>query len=277
MNELINYQTFSNLEEASHLIDLLNANNIPFAIDDSAMRFDISAQHINPLQGGVIVKIQAADVEKADEIYSQETESVDDHYLYSFSDNDIIDVIVNPQDWTEEEIALAKQISAQRNLQPTAELVKSLRKNTDAVQEQIKQENTVRNGASWFLWIAILSALNTTLIIFNQNLHFPVGLGINELIMGTFWGYGEIASMDLRLWGYVASFVLPAFFVFIWAKSKKQNEKMYLAGMIIYGIDTLCALLLSLWVGTAFHVLVLWALYAGYKTMKKREQVSNKM
>ena len=43
-------------------------------------------------------------------------------YLYSFSDNEIVNVIVNPKEWTEEEIELAKKISAQRGL---SELIKS--------------------------------------------------------------------------------------------------------------------------------------------------------
>ena len=64
MENFINYQTFSNLQEASELIDLLNTNQIPFEIDDSAMRFDIAAKNINPLEDGIIIKIRETDKEK---------------------------------------------------------------------------------------------------------------------------------------------------------------------------------------------------------------------
>ena len=43
-------------------------------------------------------------------------------YLYSFSDNEIVNIIVNPKELTEKEIELAKKISVQRNL---SELVRN--------------------------------------------------------------------------------------------------------------------------------------------------------
>jgi|GEM_PF-7061657 len=40
MKYFVNYKIFSNFEEASDLIDLLNANNIPFEADDSLLRYE---------------------------------------------------------------------------------------------------------------------------------------------------------------------------------------------------------------------------------------------
>jgi hypothetical protein len=37
-------------------------------------------------------------------------------YLYSFSDSEIVNVILNPRDWTEIEIVLAKKIASERNI-----------------------------------------------------------------------------------------------------------------------------------------------------------------
>jgi len=47
MDEFIEYQRFVTLDNASFLIDLLDANQIPFKIDDSATRFDMTATTIN--------------------------------------------------------------------------------------------------------------------------------------------------------------------------------------------------------------------------------------
>jgi uncharacterized RDD family membrane protein YckC len=69
MEDFINYQIFSDLQEASLLVDLLNTNQIPFEIDDSSMRFDIAAKNINPLEDGYIIKIREIDKEKVDAIY----------------------------------------------------------------------------------------------------------------------------------------------------------------------------------------------------------------
>ncbi len=58
MDEFIEYQRFSTLDEATPLIDLLDINQIPFKIDDSAMRFDMAATSINPLESGIAFKYE---------------------------------------------------------------------------------------------------------------------------------------------------------------------------------------------------------------------------
>ena len=271
MDEFIEYQRFATLNDTSFLIDLLDANQIPFKIDDSATRFDLAATTINPLEGGIVLQIRLSDKERVDQINfkTTETSSINDHYLYSLSDNDIIDVVVNPDDWTEEELILAKEISKQRNLKPTAELIKSLRKdkNTDKSNEQTKQSKLISGGISWFLWIGIISALNIIAVIFRQNINFVSGLGINYWILGIMDGIRRATGIDLMSLGYVLSFLVSGLFIWIWRKSKQQNKNYYLTGLIIYGLDTLFFLFLKQWYGLGFHVLALLGLYSGYKAL----------
>lgn len=122
MDEFIEYQRFGTLGDASFLIDLLDANQIPFKIDDSANRFDMSAAANNPLEGGIVIQVRPSDKERVDQINfkTSEAASINDHYMYSLSDNDIIDAVVNPEDWTKEENMLAQEIFKQRNLKATA-------------------------------------------------------------------------------------------------------------------------------------------------------------
>jgi len=279
MKDFITYQTFSSLQEASNLIDLLNANQILFEIDDTTMRFDISAKEINPLETGVVIKINATDVEKANGLCNATTDLVSDHYLYSFSDNDIMEIIANPEEWTNEEIELAKKISKQRNLQLTAEIVKSFRKEkiTAQVNEKDKQEKIISGASSWFLWIAILSMINITLIAFGQNISFLLGLGVNYAILGAFNGAGIALETNLMLYGYIATYLFSALYIWIWSKSKKKSQKVYLAGLIIYGIDTLVFVLSKEWFSVAFHLFALWMLYAGYSTLLKYRKQTNKI
>jgi len=274
MKDFVNYQTFSNLDEATGLIDLLNTNNIPFEVDDSSLRYDVSNANSNPMEQGLIIKISANDAEKVDKLNLKvELESSDDHFLYTFSDNDIVDVIVNPENWTEEEAAIANKILKQRNIKPTAELIKSLRKDKiiENKNEQTKQKNIVKGGVSWFLWIGILSVVNTLLLLTYQNLHFPVGLGISDAILGAAIGVKQAAGVDLMIVGYVLTFLVSGFFFWIWYKSKNNNRKFYLTGLIVYVIDTvLCAVVFVIsksWIDLAFHLFVLARLYAGFKAL----------
>ena len=271
MDEFIEYQRFATLNDASFLIDLLDANQIPFKIDDSATRFDLAATTINPLEGGIVLQIRQSDKERVDQINfkTTATASINDHYMYSLSDNDILDVIVNPEEWTEEEISLAKEISKQRNLKLTAELIKLLRKdkNTDKLNEQTKLSKLISGGTSWFLWIGIISALNIIAVIFRQNVNFVSGLGINYGILGIMDGIRRASGIDLMSLGCVLSFLVSGLFIWIWRKSKQQNKNYYLTGLIIYGLDTLFFLFLKQWYGLGFHVLALLGLYSGYKAL----------
>lgn len=271
MDNFIEYQRFATLDDATFLIDLLDANQIPFKIDDSATRFDVSAKTINPLEEGIVIQVKQCDKARVDQINfkTTETSSINDHYMYSLSDNDIIDAVVNPDGWTEEEQILAKEISKQRNLKLTAELIKSLRKdkNPDISDEQTKQSKLISGGTSWFLWIGIISALNIIALIFRQNVNFVSGLGINYVILGIMDGLNRALGVDLMTLGYVLSFLVCGLFILIWRKSKQQNKNYYLTGLIIYGIDTLFFLYPIQWYSLGFHVLALFGLYSGYRAL----------
>ena len=280
MDEFIEYQRFATLDNASFLIDLLDANQIPFKIDDSATRFDMTATTINPIEGGIVIQVRQADKERVDQINfkTTETASINDHYMYSLSDNDIIDAIVNPDGWSEEEQTLAKEISKQRNLKPTAKLIKSLRKDKEAVNisDETKQRNSITNGVSWFLWIAILSSCNTIALIFHQNLHFVVGLGINYVLLGIMEGIQRASGANLIPIGFVLTFVISGLFLWIWTKSKKENQKIYLTGLIIYGIDTIIFVFTKDWFSIAFHLFAFWVLFVGYRALLTINKNENK-
>ena len=280
MEDFIEYQRFQTLNDAAFLIDLLDANQISFKIDDSATRFDMAATAINPLEGGIVLKIRQSDKVRVDQINftTTETASINDHFMYSLSDDDIIDVIVNPEDWTDEEISLAKEISKQRELKPTAELIKSLRieKKADYIKEQIeqqkeqtKQTKLISGGASWFLMIGILSGLNITTVIFHQNLHFVTGLGLNYAILGMMEGIRRTLGVDLMSLGFILSFLFSGLFIWIWRKSKQKNKNVYLSGLIIYGLDTLLFIFTKEWYSLAFHLFALLGLFAGFNALLK--------
>ena len=276
MEEFIEYQRFSTLEDAELLINLLEVNRIPFKIDDSAMRFDMAATSITPLESGIVIQVREIDRNKADKLNQRSVETpMNEHYMYSLSDNDIIDAVVNPEDWTKEEQILAQEIFKQRNLKPTAEIIKSSRKEKIETEkkEQVKQKGLILIGASWFLWIGILSALNLIAVIIHQNLQFVVGLGINNFILEMMDGIRLATGFNLILLGYALTFLVSGLFIFIWKKSKQENKAIYLAGLIIYGLDTVIFMFSKEWFSIGFHVFALLMLGNGYNALiaKKRE------
>ena len=280
MEDFIDYQKFPNLEDASTLIDLLDANQIPFKIDDSGIRFSVDSRNKNVLEDGVIVQIRQSDKAKADQLDLTITETAinNGHFMYTLSDNDIIDVIVNPEDWKEGEIKLAKEIAEERELKPTAELITSLRKEKrrEETEKNQKQTKIISNGASWFLWIAILSSLNIVALLFKQNVNFVIGLGTNYVIIGIIDAIRRITGTNFMALGIILSFLISGLFILIWNKSKKGNHKVYLIGMIWYTLDTLIFLISKEWYSIGFHIFALLGLYGGYKALlTKRKETKN--
>lgn len=278
MDEFIEYQRFSTIDEATPLIDLLDINQVPFKIDDSAMRFDMSATSINPLERGIVIQVREIDKDKVDRLNQRSTEiPVNDHYMYSLSDNDIIDAVVNPEDWTKEEHILAQEIFKQRNLKPTAETIKSSRKEKieTVEKEELKQKSLILGGASWFLWIGILSTLNLIALIIHQNLQFIAGFGINYFILGMMDGIRRATGVNLILLGYALTFIVSGLFIFIWKKSKQENKAIYLTGLIIYGLDTIIFVFTKEWFSLGFHVFALLMLGNGYNALIAKKRGTN--
>lgn len=276
MEEFIEYQRFSTLDDATLLIDLLDVNQISFKIDDSAMRFDMAATSINPLESGIVVLVREIDKDKVDTLNKKSSEAlVNEHYMYTLSDKDIIDAVVNPDDWTKEEHILAQEIFKQRKLQPTAEFIKSTRKEKidNEKKEQVIQKGQIFFGAVLFLWIGIFSALNILSIIVHQNLQFIAGLGINYIILGVMDGILRATGVNLIIVGYALAFLVSGLFIFIWKKSKQENKAIYLTGLIIYGLDTIIFVFTKEWFSLGFHVFALLMLGNGYNALlaKKRK------
>ena len=277
MVEFIEYQRFSSLEEVRAFVDLLNDNGIPFEIDDSTNRFDLSAiTSVSPMESGISIKIRVADKEKVDKLNQQIKQPVAcEHYMYSLSDEDIIDAVVNPEEWTNEESILANEIMKQRNIKPTAEIIKSSRfeKIETKKNEKPTQKKTVSGGASWFLWIGILSMINLIFLITQQNVQFLVGLGLNYVILGISDGIRISMEIDLMPLAYVLTFIVSGLYLLIWHKSKNENKTAYLIGLIIYGLDTVVFVFSKDWFCLGFHIFAIIMLSTGYNALivKKKE------
>jgi len=273
MDNYIEFQRFPDLNSAYELIDILEANRIPYQVDDSATRFDIANASTNPMENQVIVRIRETDFETVNQLFAKNTSQADensgvDHYLYTFSDNDIIDVIANPEEWTELEVKIANEIFKQRGLKPTAELIKSVRK--EKIQEQEKKAKETKSrfviGYSWFLWIAILSIINSIDFAIHNKLFFICGLGIVQVV-------DEIMNMakgHFVIIGLIINLLLPSVFIVFWYYAKKKQQWAFLTGIIVYGLDTIIFIINRDWWSVGFHVFVLALISGGYESLKKK-------
>lgn len=278
MDEFIEYRKFYSIDEARVLTDLLDVNYIQFKVDDSNNRFDMSATSINPSEKGISIQIREVDKDKVDKLYARvaETVAANDNYMYSLSDNDIIDAVVNPEEWTNEEHLIAKEIMKQRKLVPTASIIKTSRKEKTESKNNIasRQNKLISGGASWFLLIGIISMLNIIFFATKQDVQFILGLGINYIILGVADGIKQSLGLNLFPIAYVLTFLISTVFLFIWKNSKSESKTVYLIGLILYGLDSLIFVFSKEWWNLGFHIFAFLLLANGYNALiaKKREQ-----
>lgn len=103
MNELfLTFRKFNSLEEAQELMEVLKAHDIACELEDTSA-FDVTFSG-NALSKEYRVKLQQSDFEPAEELLlNQPHVSADqlpsDHYLLSFSDNELLEIVTKPDEW----------------------------------------------------------------------------------------------------------------------------------------------------------------------------------
>ncbi|MBN1766537.1 MAG: hypothetical protein JW860_14880 [Sedimentisphaerales bacterium] len=162
--------------------------------------------------------------------------------------------------------------------------------NADAVSEQTtrtsvrsgfeedyeKLHKMFTGGTAWFYWIAALSLVNTVLMIAGSELSFIVGLTITIIIDSIAAELGPIAMII----AFIFDVTLAGCFIIFGIFARKGHKWAFIAGMVLYGLDTLLIVLLVLLIPISeggssllftliFHVMALYFIYMGYGASKK--------
>lgn len=93
-------------------------------------------------------------------------------------------------------------------------------------------------GANWFFWIAVLSLVNSIIILFSGKWSFPIGLGITQV----FEAFGEEGiARGLGEWLKIAVFLLNlavvGLFVLFGYLARKGNVRAFITGLTLYVLD----------------------------------------
>jgi len=118
MNEFETFKKFNNPEEASVLIDLLKKNSIDYELSTAKLTDDVIFAG-NTLIEEVEINIKPEDFEKAEKLLEDieeiDAESLDkDYYLFEFSDDELLDLLKNPDEWSLNDYHWAREILKQR-------------------------------------------------------------------------------------------------------------------------------------------------------------------
>ena len=151
--QLLTFRKFNDEELATTFCERLNELNIPFEVEDSKNFFDPSYAFNTPLNREIIVKIAAADFDKAekelDTYYHSLLDGVDkDYYLFEFTDKELTEIILKPDEWGNFDYQLAQKLLKERGKEIKPEVVNLIKqqRNDDLAKPESSNNYVVALG-----------------------------------------------------------------------------------------------------------------------------------
>jgi hypothetical protein len=144
----LTFKRFSNEEDAKDLIELLKAQNISYSVEDASPQFDVTFAN-NNFEKEVHIKLKPEDFERTEEILRTKdsqltTEDIPpDYYLLEFSNEELIEILMKPDEWSSIDYNLSQRILESRGKSIDQEFLDTLRKKR--TEELSKPEQTQKN------------------------------------------------------------------------------------------------------------------------------------
>ena len=119
-SEFITYQKFDDPALANQLVEVLKKHHIKYLVEEASQAFDPGFTY-NPLAKEYDVKISSADFERVNQILKEEeSENVDevdkDYYLFSFTNDELMEVVTKADEWGPFDIVLSRKLLAERGI-----------------------------------------------------------------------------------------------------------------------------------------------------------------
>jgi hypothetical protein len=130
--EFQTYKKYKTEDESIMLLDLLKSNNIEYQIENIAPSVDITFTGGGEgLQDIIAIKLKSEDFSKVDNLLNDiAIKSLDligkDHYLYNFTNDELLEILENYDEWNRSDFALAKKILKDRGKEIAEDKVQEL-------------------------------------------------------------------------------------------------------------------------------------------------------
>ncbi|TAJ15639.1 hypothetical protein DMA11_00070 [Marinilabiliaceae bacterium JC017] len=164
------FRKFPTRDEANFLIELLDKNEIPYRLEDYSKQADTNFMGQN-LDLKVIVKARIVDFPKIEELLDDANEITFDqvdkeHYLFDFSDDELTEIIVKPNEWSNYDYKVATLILNERGCTVSPRFIESIKK------QRYNQLSEKESYSSLWIIIGYVSAFCSGL------LGFAIGLSL---------------------------------------------------------------------------------------------------
>jgi hypothetical protein len=137
------------------------------------------------------------------------------------------------------------------------------------VEQKVRAEQLVKNGAGWFLAVAGLSIVNSILTMSGTHFSFIFGLGITQIVDAM----GRQSGATGSTLGLIVNVFIAGVFVLFWNFARKGKKWAFLVGMALYAIDGLILLPFKDYLSAAFHAYALFRIYGGMQGIPALQQI----
>jgi hypothetical protein len=137
------------------------------------------------------------------------------------------------------------------------------------VEQKLRAEQLVKNGAGWFLAVAGLSIVNSILTMSGTHFSFIFGLGITQIVDAI----GRQSGATGSTLGLIVNVFIAGVFVLFGNFARKGEKWAFLVGMTLYAIDGLILLSFKDYLSAAFHAYALFRIYGGMQGIPALQQI----
>jgi hypothetical protein len=163
--EFVTYKKFYQQEQLNGIAEILTESGIEFIVTEDRESLD-SLYGDKQFKQQYFIKLKKQDFDKADDILLERSgrvlDTVDkDHYLFTFTNEELFEIIVKPDEWNELDYLLALKILKERGQSVDIEKIKELKK--ERIKELAKPDEKNRG---WIYAGYVFSFLGGLLGIF---------------------------------------------------------------------------------------------------------------
>ncbi|RKR81589.1 hypothetical protein BDD43_1738 [Mucilaginibacter gracilis] len=150
--EFLTFRRFNEPALAKRLTALLDEKGFAYEVEDNSLVFNPSFVANDELAKEYCIKLRKQDFDTVNELLvAEEEQNIDnvepDYYLFAFADNELRDIIINQDEWSAFDFALARKILNDRGIAINAPEIELIRQQRLTVLRKPEKTET--------LWIVI--------------------------------------------------------------------------------------------------------------------------
>lgn len=145
------------------------------------------------------------------------------------------------------------------------------------IEQKVREEMVVKGSAGWFLFVALISLINSVLYAFDVHVGFflrlwgGLGLAVTEslsVLARRGGGVGLILALIIDLF-------ISGLFIVFWIVARKGNKCAFWAGAGLYALDGVWILLSwqRPYVDVAFHAAALFSMLLGVGAISRLQRL----